>query len=207
MNEPVLRIARILERLLDIGWYLSIALAALYLLFVVVTALYGKGVPVFFTGNLEIEPYGITVRAETVEKARTIERTPHEFASMTTKPAAAAFSLLITGAVVFFSLRTLHHTRRLVKNLLGGSILTDENVRHVRRLAILYALYGLLLPVATWWMGWFGRRTVEVTGASIRPMIEISTSLEYLFNAGLILLVGEAIRLGKHFREEQEFTI
>lgn len=207
MNEPVLRIARILDRLLDIGWYLSIVLAVLYLVFVVVTALSGKGVPVFFSGNLEIEPYGITVRAETVEKARTIERTPHEFASMTKRPAAAVFSLLMTGGVVFFSLRTLHHTRRLVKNLLAGSILTDENVRHVRWLAILYAAYGLLLPVVTWWAGWFGRRTVEVTGASIRPMIELSTSLEYLFNAGLILLVGEVIRLGKHFREEQEFTI
>jgi Protein of unknown function (DUF2975) len=207
VNAPVLRIARILDRLLDIGWYLTIVCVVLAAIFFLVVALSGKGFPVFFTGNLEIEEYGITVRAETVDKARTIERTRHDFTSLTKQPGAVAFSLLMMAGVTAFSLTSLHHTRRLVKNALGGNVLTDGNVRHVRWLAILYAAYGLLTPPVMWWAGWFGRRTLDVTGATIRPAIELSSSFEYLFNAGLILLVAEVIRLGKHFRDEQELTI
>jgi hypothetical protein len=207
VNEPVLRIARLLDRLLDIGWYVSITLAVASVVILAVMAFTGKGFPLFFTGNLDVEEHGITVRAETVEKARTIERTRHDFTSLTKRPGAVAFSLLMMAGMCAFSLKTLHHTRRLVKNALGGDVLTDGNVRHVRWLAILYAAYGLLAPPVSWWAGWIGRRTMEVTGASIRPTIEFSTSLEYLFNAGLILLVGEVIRLGKHFRDEQEYTI
>jgi hypothetical protein len=117
-----------------------------------------------------------------------------------------AWGLPIAGAVLGLWLAVVYQLYRLFGNLAAGAIYTAENVRRVRHvgiLCLLWAVLGVLIPVA-----WSALVALGFIEPSDPPKLEVwlswPQSLSSFVAAALILLISWIMDVGLYEKDQAE---
>ena len=180
----------VLRVVLDLAWYLGLALGAWLLVQFLVCFLLGG--PELFPGSLQIETPGLVFR---FTGGLPGPLPPTHFALLF----ALILLLLAIGLLVIYQLR------RIFATLAGKTPFTGENVLRIRIIGIAVITGALLNSIVHVLIGNYLAGNIHLPGMELN--VNLKPDFGGIFLGAVVLILAEVFRYGARLQEEQDLTV